>query len=69
MLMVRERIDNSGLLGEIQRGFRRGGRIEDNMFMLERMIEMVKGRKGEIFVVFVDMQKAYDRVNRKNCLK
>ena len=33
--------------------------------MLERIIEMVKGRNEEIFVVFLDMEKAYDRVNRK----
>ena len=69
MLMVRERIDkwteDSGMLGEIQGGFRRGRRTEDNLFMLERLIEMVKGRKEEIFVAFLDMEKAYDRVNRK----
>ena len=50
MLMVRERIDkwteDSGMLGEIQCGFRRGRRTEDNLFMLERLIEMVKGREG-----------------------
>ena len=69
MLMVRERIDkwteDSGMLGEIQGGFRRGRRTEDNLIMLERLIEMVKGRKEEIFVAFLDMEKAYDRVNRK----
>ena len=32
--------------------------------MLERLIEMVKGRNDEIFV-FLDMEEAYDRVNRK----
>ena len=62
MLMVRERIDkwteDSGMLGEIQGGFRRGRRTEDNL-----LIEMVKGRKEEIFVAFLDMEKAYDRVN------
>ena len=67
MLMVRERIDkwteDSGMLGEIQCGFRR--RTEDNLFILERLIEMVKGRKEEIFVAFLDLEKAYDRVNRK----
>ena len=31
------------MLGEIQGGFRRGRRTEDNLFMLERLIEMVKG--------------------------
>ena len=33
--------------------------------MLERIIEMVKGRNEEIFVAFLDMEKAYDRENRK----
>ena len=70
MLTVRERIDkwteDSGMLGEIQGGFRRGRRTEVNLFiMLERLIEVVKGRKEEIFVAFLDMEKAYDRVNRK----
>ena len=42
-----------------------GRRTEDNLFMLERMIEMVKVRKDYLFVVFIDMEKAYDRVNRR----
>ena len=33
--------------------------------MLERLIEVVKGRKEEIFRAFLDMEKAYDQVNRK----
>ena len=33
--------------------------------MLERLIDMVEGRNEELFVLFVDMEKAYDRVNRK----
>ena len=33
--------------------------------MLERLIEMVKRRKNEIFVAFLDIEKAYDQVNRK----
>ena len=31
------------------------------LFMLERLIEMVKGREE----AFLDMEKAYDRVKRK----
>ena len=42
-----------------------GPRTEDNLFMLERMIEMTKERKGCLFAAFIDMEKAYDRVNRK----
>ena len=33
--------------------------------MLERLIEVVKERKYDIFVAFLDMEKAYDRVNMK----
>ena len=69
MLMVRERIDklteSGGLLSEVQGGFRKGRRTEDNSFMLQRLIEMVKGRNEELFVAFVDVAKAYDRGNRK----
>ena len=54
MLMVRERIDkwteDNGMLGEIQCGFRRGRRTKDNLFMVERLMEMVKRRKEELFV-------------------
>ena len=45
------------MLGEMQGGFRRGRRTEDNLFMLERIIEMVKGRNEEIFVAFLDIEK------------
>ena len=49
MMVLRERIngwvEESGMLGDIQGGFRMGRRTEDNLFMLERMIEMAKVRK------------------------
>ena len=69
MMVLRERIngwvEESGMLGDIQGGFRKGRRTEDNLFMLERMIEMAKVRKECLMVAFIDMEKAYDRVNRK----
>ena len=65
MPQIDEWTEDSGMLGEIQGGFRRGRRTKDNLFMLERLIEMVKERKEEIFVEFLDMEKAYDLVNRK----
>ena len=37
-------------MGEIQYGFRRGRRTED-LFMLERLIEMVKWRKDNNILV------------------
>ena len=38
-------VEESGMLGDVQGGFRRGRRTDDNLFMLERMIEMAKVRK------------------------
>ena len=69
MMVLRERIngwvEESGMLGDIQRGVRMGRRTEDNLFILERMIEMAKVRKDCLFVACIDMEKAYDRVNSK----
>ena len=42
-----------------------GRRTGDNLFMLKRMMEMAKVRKDCLCVAFIDMEKAYDRVNRK----
>ena len=58
--------EESGMLGDVQDFFRRGRRTDDdNLFMLERMIEMAKVRKECLYVAFIDIEKAYDRVNRK----
>ena len=46
-----------------------GRRTEDNLFRFERMIELVKVRKECLFVAFIDMGKAYDRVNRNKLFK
>ena len=57
MLMVREMIYewavDSGVLIEVQGESREGRRTEDKLFMLERLIEMVKGRNEELLVAFV----------------
>ena len=53
------------MLGVIQGGFRKGLRTEDNLFMLERMIEMAKVRKESLFVAFIDMEKEYDRGDKR----
>ena len=69
MMLIRDSIngwvEESGMLGDVQVFFRRERRTDDNLFMLERIIEMAKVRKGYLYVAFIDMEKAYDRVNRK----
>ena len=67
MMVVRGRInewvEESRMLGDIHGGFRRGRMTEDNLFMLESLIEMAKVRKEYLFVAFIAMEKAYDRVD------
>ena len=38
-------MDEWKTVGDVQGGFRRGRRTEDNVFMLEKMIEMPNVRK------------------------
>ena len=62
IMLIRDRIngwvEESGMLGDVHVIFRRGHRTEDNIFMSERMIEMVKVRKECLFVAFIDMEKS-----------
>ena len=62
---INEWVDETGMLGNVQGGFRGGKRTEDNMFMLERMMEMAKVRGECLYIGYTDMEKAYDRVNRR----
>ena len=66
---IKEWVEETGVLGDVQGGFRRGRRPEDNMFMLERMMEMAKVRGECLFIGFMDLEKAYDRVNRRYSLR
>ena len=48
MMIVRDRtnewVEETVMLGDVQGGFRRGRRTEDNMFMLEKIMGMAKVR-------------------------
>ena len=69
MIIVRDQVnrwvEESGMLGDVQGGFRKGRRTEDNIFIVKRLIEMTRRRKVCLFVAFIDMEKAYDRVHRE----
>ena len=71
MMLIRDSIngwvEESGMLGDVI--FFRRGRRADNLFMLERMIEVANERKECLFVAFIDMEKAYDIANRKKLLE
>jgi exonuclease III len=53
------------LLSEQQSGFRAGRRCQDNLMVLDTLIEECKRNKGKkLFMAFLDITKAYDKVDR-----
>ena len=57
-------VEREGWLGETQCGFRKGCSTEDHLFTLMGPMEMVKKKRRRLWMVFVDLRKAYDRVWR-----
>jgi len=64
--------EDQGWLGEMQAGFRAGRSTKDNLFILGQLAERAQQKGEKLFVIFIDFQKAYDRVWREglwNCLQ
>lgn len=47
---------------ELQNGFRRGRRLEDNIFTLTQCAEIARKEGRELLCCFLDVEKAYDNV-------
>ena len=62
-------IERARVLGEEQNGFRIGRRAEDNIFVINEMIERKKSEGGKLYLGFLDIEKAYDRVSREMVCK
>ena len=58
-------VETNNLLGEEQAGFRRGYSTIDNVFVLHSIIQRYLLRRRKVYVAFVDLKKAFDRVDRK----
>ena len=58
-------VENCGLLGELQNGFRKGRSCHDNILVLDTIIELAKAKNKPLFAAFLDITKAYDRVDRE----
>ncbi|XP_077985394.1 uncharacterized protein LOC144440039 [Glandiceps talaboti] len=61
---LREFIENNNILGEIQGGFRKDRRCEDNIFMLKGIATLRKSLNKSTYVAFLDFSKAFDCVWR-----
>ena len=62
-------IEENEVLGEEQQGFRRERRGEDNLFILNEIIENHKKNNKNLYLCFIDIEKAYDKVNRELLIK
>ena len=65
--MVLDHLENNKVFGENQGAFRRGRRLEDNVFTLKGVCSVRKCRGQNIHLAFLDMSKALDRVWRAYC--
>ena len=65
ILIGRIRRQTESVLGEEQCGFRSGRGCIDQIFTVRQMCEKVMAKGKEVFWAFMDLEKAYDRVDRE----
>ena len=54
-----------GLTDDEQRGFRTGMGCVDQIFILEQISDKAREEKCRVYVGFMDLEKAYNWVNRE----
>ena len=64
ILIERVRVMTEGMLGEEQCGFRRGRGCVDQVFTLKQLSEKYVGKGKDLYVAYMDLEKAYDRIDR-----
>ena len=52
------------MIAEVQFGFRRGRRCTDQIFIVRQICEKHLGEVKDVYFAFLDLEKAYDRVDR-----
>ena len=60
---IKQKIEST--LNDAQNGFRKGRSIQDNIFIIKQIIEKAQKEKKQIYLGFIDLEKAFDRVPRK----
>ena len=51
------------MIVEVQSGFRRGRGCTDQIFIVEQISEKYLGKGKDMYFVFLDLEKSYDRVD------
>jgi hypothetical protein len=61
-------LESINILGESQCAFRKDRRIEDHTFTLHGICSLSKSSKKPLYIAFLDLSKAFDRVWRERLL-
>ena len=67
--MLESRIQESVIIDSMQFGFMPGRETTDALFVVQRMQEKYRDKKKNLYMCFVDIEKAFDRVPKKICQK
>ena len=57
-------LNDKGIIGEEQAGFREGYSTYDHIFVLNELINIYLQKKKRLYCCFIDYQKAFDTINR-----
>ena len=59
---IKDKTEN--VISEVQSGFRRGRGCADQTFIVRQICEKYLGKGKDVYFAFLDLEKAYDRVDR-----
>ena len=65
VLIERVRSMTEGMVGEEQGGFRSGRGCVDQVFVMKQMSEKMVDKKKCLYAAYMDLEKAYDRIDRE----
>ena len=63
--LVKEKVKSMGTLDSMQFGFTSGKGTTDAIFIVRQMQEKYLAKKKELWMAFVDLEKAFGRVPRE----
>ena len=65
ILIERVKVVTDGSIGEEQGGFKEGRECVDQVYTLRMLMERFRDKKIDLYVCFLDLEKAYDRISRR----
>ena len=66
---IEEHLINIKEDNELQAGFKKGGRIEDNLLTLRYCVKDAYKRRKQLVITAIDFKKAYDSIKREELVK